>query len=44
VPAPADANKTPLTGTGWTLELKPGWQAVPEGRAGDFAVHQKSNP
>jgi hypothetical protein len=44
VPAPADANKTPLTGKGWTLELKPGWQAVPEGRAGDFAVHQKSNP
>ncbi len=44
VPAPADANKAPLTGKSWTLELKPGWQAVPEGRAGDFAVHQKSNP
>jgi len=44
VPAPADANKTPLTGKGWTLELKLGWQTVPEGRAGDFVVRPKSNP
>ncbi len=48
VPAPTDASKTPLTGTltgkGWTLELKPQWQAVPEGRPGDFTLRQKSNP
>lgn len=43
VPAPADAGKTPLTGKGWTLELKPHWQLVPEGRPGDFTAHE-SNP
>ena len=43
VPAPSDASKSPLTGKGWTLELKPQWLVVPEGRAGDFAAH-KSNP
>jgi hypothetical protein len=44
VPAPADVRKTQLTGKGWTLVLKPQWQAVPEGRAGDFVVRQKSEP
>ena len=44
VPAPTDANTTPLTGKGWTVELKPGWRVVPEGRAGDFAVRQRSEP
>jgi hypothetical protein len=43
VPAPADASKTPLTGKGWTLELKRHWQIVPGGRAGDFAA-RPSNP
>ena len=43
VPAPTDAAKSPRTGKGWTLELKPQWQVVPEGRAGDFTV-RKSNP
>ena len=43
VPAPTDATKSPVTGKGWTLELKPQWQAVPEGRPGDFTV-RKSNP
>lgn len=43
VPAPADVSKTPLTGKGWTLDLKPPWQVVPEGRAGDFAA-RKGNP
>ena len=43
VPAPTDATKSPLTGKGWTLELKPGWKLVPEGRAGDFAARM-SNP
>ena len=44
VPAPADVSKTPLTGKGWTLELKPQWQVVPAGRAADFAVRHKSQP
>jgi len=44
VPAPADVSKTPLTGTGWTLTLKPEWQAAPEGRAGDLVLKRKSNP
>jgi hypothetical protein len=44
VPAPTDASKTPLTGKGWTLELKPDWHVVPGGRAGDFAVRQRSEP
>lgn len=46
VPAPAlaDLNKTPLTGKGWTLALKPGWQTAPEGRTGDFTLRPKSNP
>jgi hypothetical protein len=43
VPAPTDASKTPLEGKGWTLELKPHWQVMLEGRAGDFAV-RPSNP
>lgn len=43
VPAPADVSKMPLTGRGWTLDLKPQWQMVSEGRAGDFAV-RKRNP
>ena len=44
VPAPTDASKTPSAGKGWTLDLKPPWQLVPEGRAGDFAVRPKRNP
>ena len=44
VPAPADLSKTPLAGTGWTLTLKPDWQAVPEGRPGDLALKRKSTP
>lgn len=44
VPAPADVSKRPLTGKGWTLELKPQWQVVPAPRAADFAVRPKSEP
>lgn len=44
VPAPADVSKRPLTGNGWTLELKQQWQVVPAGRAADFAVRPKSEP
>jgi hypothetical protein len=42
VPAPADVSKMPLTGKGWTLDLKPQWQVVPEGRAGDFALRKRN--
>src|SRR5215472_168199 len=44
VPAPADLTKTPLAGNGWTLDLKPEWQLLPEGRVGDFAVQKKAGP
>ena len=43
MPAPVDASR-PLTGKGWTLEVKPGWEVVPEGRAGDFVVRRRSDP
>src|SRR5215472_6616630 len=43
VPAPADATQSPLSGKGWTLDLNPQWQVVPEGRAGDL-VTRKRNP
>ncbi|HKW62869.1 MAG TPA: hypothetical protein VJN89_10015 [Candidatus Acidoferrum sp.] len=43
-PAAADASKSSLTGKGWTLDLKPGWRLVPEGRAGDFAARPEKNP
>ena len=43
VPAPADPSKTPLTGKGWTLELKPGWLVISEGKRGDFTVRKKTN-
>jgi hypothetical protein len=42
VPAPADASKMPLTGKGWTLELKPGCEAAGAGRPGDFVVRMRS--
>jgi hypothetical protein len=42
VPAPTDANKTLLTGRGWTLELKPEWEVAREGRPGDVTVRRKS--
>jgi hypothetical protein len=42
VPVPADAGKMPLTGKGWTLELKPGWELVPQGRPNDFAARKKA--
>lgn len=44
VPAPTDPAKSPITGKGWTLELKPQWQVIPEGRPGDFTLRQKSHP
>ncbi len=44
VPAPTDASKVPLTGKGWTLELKPQWKLAVEGRPGDFAARKSKAP
>ncbi len=43
VPAPMDASKTPLTGKGWTLETRPGWGVIQEGKRGDFALIRNSS-
>jgi len=44
VPAPADAVKSPLTGKGWTLDLKSDWKLVPGERTVDFALREQSKP
>jgi hypothetical protein len=44
VPAPADAAKSPLSGKGWTLELKSHWKLVPGERTGDFAPKEQGKP
>lgn len=44
VAAPSDPAKIPLAGKGWTLELRPDWKLVPEGRTGDFAVRVQAKP
>ncbi len=44
VPAPAVSAKTPLTGKGWTLELKAEWKLAAEGRPGDFVVREQGKP
>ena len=44
VPAPTDSDKKPLTGKGWTLELKPQWKLAPEGRAGGFVARKTEAP
>ncbi len=40
VPAPNDANARPLSGSGWTLELKDPWKLTPGGRDGDWIVRE----
>jgi hypothetical protein len=42
--APTSLSARPLTGKGWTLELKEGWRVVPGERSGDFLVSQASPP
>jgi hypothetical protein len=44
VAAPPEPAKAPLVGKGWTLELKPDWKLVPEGRTGDFAIRVQAKP
>jgi len=43
VPAPSDTSARPLTGDGWTLELKPGWRLAPGKRVGDYIVKRPSD-
>ena len=43
VPAPGDTSARPLTGDGWTLELKQGWRLAPGKRAGDYIVKRSSD-
>ncbi len=38
VPAPAEATGTTITGSGWTLEIAPGWAIRPGERAGDLRL------
>ncbi|MDD5541561.1 MAG: hypothetical protein PHX83_00125 [Acidobacteriia bacterium] len=38
VSAPSDPVRRPLTGSGWQLELNPGWIVVADKRPGDFTV------
>ncbi len=38
VPAPGDPSARPLTGDGWTLELKEGWGLHPGERKGDYGI------
>lgn len=41
VTAPTDAAARPMTGDGWTLELKDGWIVAPGERQGDWTVGQR---
>ena len=41
VAAPADPQRRPLAGPGWTLDLAPGWSIVPGTRTGDFRVEKQ---
>jgi hypothetical protein len=38
VPAPKTWAANPITGDGWTLDLKPGWRVAPVKGSKDFAV------
>jgi hypothetical protein len=41
VVAPMDANARPLSGPGWTLELKDSWKLAPCNRPGDWTLYEK---
>lgn len=40
VPAPANPDTRPVTGDGWTLTLRDGWEIVPGERTGDLVVNE----
>lgn len=41
VPAPTDIEARPLTGDGWTIELKEGWVLAADQRRGDYILKKK---
>ncbi|WP_257314101.1 hypothetical protein [Geothrix fuzhouensis] len=41
IPAPEDPQSRPLKGAGWSLELTPGWNLVPDSRKGDYRLVQE---
>lgn len=38
IPAPEDLRARPLKGSGWSLELTPGWSLTPDSRNGDYRL------
>lgn len=38
IPAPEDPQSRPLKGAGWSLDLAPGWNLVPDSRQGDYRL------
>ncbi len=40
IPAPEDPQSRPLKGAGWSLDLAPGWNLVPDSRKGDYRLVQ----
>jgi hypothetical protein len=40
LPAPFTAQAQTLKGDGWTLRLNPGWETIPDRRAGDFLLRR----
>lgn len=40
VPAPFTSQGQTLSGDGWTLQLNPGWETVPDRRPGDFILRR----
>ncbi len=42
VPVPADPKARPVSGDGWTLDLKDGWELTPGERQGDYVVRMAS--
>jgi hypothetical protein len=44
VTAPDGPKATPLKGTGWSLDLSPGWVVSPDSRKGDYRLIQEIAP
>lgn len=42
IPAPEDSQSRPLKGAGWSLDLAPGWNPVPDSRKGDYRLAQEA--
>jgi hypothetical protein len=42
IPAPEDPQSRPLKGAGWSLEVAPGWNLVPDSRKGDYRLVQEA--